>query len=106
GSDGGWKPFRIGQSILDRLTHGRGAKLCHDRSVNKFHHGMHDRLGMDHDVELFWRDIEKPSRFDHVQALVHECCGIGSTARSHPPRWMVERFLGRDLIKSIRWSLQ
>ena len=77
-------PFGISQGILDRRPHIRRGKLGKHRAVHKLHHRMHDRFGMNNDLNLVRRQIKKPAGFDQLQRFV-EHRGSGEAVRNGPP---------------------
>src|ERR1700722_1449304 len=48
---------------------------------------------MNHNLDFFQADIEKPARFDHLEALVHERGGVNRNSIPHPPIWMRQGLL-------------
>ena len=67
------KPFRERKRIGNGNTHVRYAQLGHHRTVPVFNQGMDDRLRVDHHLNLFRRNVKKPTGLDHLQAFIHQC---------------------------------
>ena len=59
------------------------AELCKQRAIYELHQRMHNALGMHHHVDFFHRQIEQPSGFDHLQALVEESGRVDGNLTSH-----------------------
>ena len=85
------------QGILDRQLHVRGTQLGDHRTIHKFYHGMHDRLRVNHHVDLLAGKIEQPAGFDDLQGLVHEGGRIDGNFRPHVPSGVGQGLGDRDL---------
>src|SRR5215510_3000863 len=65
---------------------------------------MDDRLGMDDDIDLVRRNVEKPTCLDNFQAFIHQCGRIHSDALSHLPCRMLQSLFGSQRCKLLFWS--
>ena len=63
---------RVGQRILDGELHVWQAQLGFDAAVVELDTAVDDALGVDHHVDLVWRDVEEPLGLDDLESLVHE----------------------------------
>ena len=54
---------------------------------------------MDHDLDALGLEVEKPARLDHLEALVHEACGVDADLAAHGPLRMSDGLLGGDALK-------
>ena len=86
---------------MNGLAHIRCAELCDNRPVHEFNHRMHYRLRMNHDIDLFRRDIKQPTRFDDFQSFVHQRCRIDGDPLAHLPNGMFQSLLGRNVSKLL-----
>ena len=82
-------------------THIGDPQLGDYRTVNEFHQGMHNALRMDHHIDLISTHPKEPSCFDHLKPFVHHCCRIYGNLSPHPPVWMLEGIVDRDLAKLL-----
>jgi len=62
---------------------------------------MDDRLGVDDDIDLLRGNVEKPTRFDNFEALVHQSGRIHSNALSHLPCRMLQRLFRSERRKLL-----
>ena len=56
-----WPALRIRKRVLNRQSHVGDAQLRDDRSVDELDHRVHDRLRVNHDVDLVRRERRKAS---------------------------------------------
>ena len=99
----------IVQSVLDRKSHIRSSKLCHDRAVFKFHHGMNDTLWLYHHLNMIQVHVKQPLGLHNFQTFVYQGRGIYSDLPSHYPVWMFQSIRNRNISKffcgtSAEWS--
>ena len=85
----------IGQRVLDRQSHVRGAQLGLQGAVPEPDGRVNDALRVDDDLDGVVADIVQPVRLDDLQALVGERRGVDRDLRPHRPGRMLERLLGR-----------
>ena len=104
GGSGAGHRSGIRERVLDRQPHVGDAQLRDHRAVDELHHRVHDRLRMDHDVDLIGADAEQPVRLDHLEALVHQRRRIDRDLPPHPPRRMLQRVVRRDACEFRRAS--
>src|SRR5262249_40168592 len=53
-------------------------------------HRMHDRLRMDHDLDLFRWQIEQPACLNKFQSFVEHGCRVDGDLVAHPPGRVIE----------------
>ena len=87
---------RIVQSVLDRKSHIRSSKLCHDRTILKLHHGMDDTLRLHHHLNMIQIHVKQPFGFHNFQPFVYQGCGIYGDLSSHYPVWMLQSICNSD----------
>ena len=88
---------RIGQGVLNRQLHIGRTQLSNHRAIDEFDQRMHDRLRMNHHVDLIGSQVEQPAGFDDLQGLVHHRGRIDRDLRPHVPGGMAQRSADRDL---------
>ena len=86
----------VGQRVLDRESHVRGAQLGLEGAVHEPDGGVDDALRVDHHLDRVVGDIVEPVRLDHLQALVRERRRVDRDLRAHPPGRVAEGLLRRD----------
>ena len=91
--------------VLNRQPHVGHAELCNDRSIDQLHHGMHDRLRMDDDLDLIGADTEQPVRLDDLEPLVHQRRRIDGDLPAHLPCRMTKRLIRRDPLQLRRGEI-
>jgi hypothetical protein len=84
----------IGQRVLDRKSHVRGAQLGLEGAVHEPDGGVDDALRVDDHLDRVVVDIVQPVGLDDLQALVGERCGVDRDLGAHRPGRVAER-LGR-----------
>ena len=89
-------PVWIVQSVLDRKSHIRSSKLCHDRTILKLHHGMDDTLRLHHHLNMIQIHVKQPFGFHNFQPFVYQGCGIYGDLSSHYPVWMLQSICNSD----------
>ena len=67
-----WPPVGIGQRVLDRKSHVRGAQLGLEGAVHEPDGGVDDALRVDDHLDRVVVDIVQPVGLDDLQALVGE----------------------------------
>ena len=93
--------IRIRKGVLNRQAHVGDAQLRDHRSVAQLDHRVHDRLRMDHDVDLARRHAEQPPRLDHLEPLVHQRRRIDGDLPAHLPGGMPQRVFRRDAVEIL-----
>ena len=89
-----WPAVGIGQRVLDRKSHVRGAQLGLEGAVHEPDGGVDDALRVDDHLDRVVVDIVQPVRLDDLQALVGERGGVDRDLGAHRPGRVAER-LGR-----------
>ena len=87
--------LRIQKRVLNRKLHVGGRELRHDRAVNVLDHRVHDRLWMNEDIDAIGRHREQMMRLDHLQAFVHQRCGVYRDLGPHRPIRVLESLFRR-----------
>ena len=95
----GWQP------VVFLVDDAGWTELGDYRAVQKLHHRVHDRLRMHHHIDLFRIQIKQPSRFDHLQGLIHHCGRIDRNLRAHVPGWMRQGIFNGHCLQLARGSL-
>src|SRR5206468_4649971 len=75
---------------LDGRAHVGRAELGEDVAVVELDHRVNYRLGVDDDVDLLGREVEKPAGFDQLQALVEHRGGVDGDLAPHAPGGVLE----------------
>ena len=75
----------VGEGVLDRETHVRGAQLGLQGAVDEQDGRVDDALRMDDDVDRVVAHIVQPVGLDDLQALVGERRGVDRDLGSHRP---------------------
>src|ERR1700744_848406 len=95
-------PFGPSDGVLDRETHIRMAQLCQQRTIHKLDHRVHNALWMNEDLNLAHGDIKEPTRLNHLESLVKECCRIDTDFATHLPSGMLESISDRHGCQAVR----
>ena len=88
-----WPPVGIGQRVLDRKSHVRGAQLGLEGAVDEPDGRVDDALRVDHHLDRVVVDIVQPVRLDDLQALVGERRRVDGDLGAHRPGRVAERLL-------------
>src|SRR5436853_1361214 len=88
-------PCRPSQAMRDGDSHVGTSELRNERPVTKFDQPMNDRLRMNEDVDLLGLEVEKVMRLDHLQAFVHQRCGVYRDLGPHRPIRVLESLFRR-----------
>ena len=91
-----WPPVGIGQRVLDRKSHVRGAQLGLEGAVHEPDGGVDDALRVDDHLDRVVVDIVQPVGLDDLQALVGERRRVDRDLGAHRPGRVAERLGGRD----------
>ena len=86
----------IGQRVLDRKSHVRGAQLGLQGAVHEPDGRVDDALRVDDHLDRVVADIVQPVRLDDLQALVGERRRVDRDLGAHRPGRVAERLLRRD----------
>ena len=86
----------VQQRVLNGQAHVRRGQLGDDRSVDVFHHRMHDALRVYDHLDAGHFDVEEPTSLDHFQAFVEERGRIDGDLATHDPRRMLEGLFDGD----------
>ena len=81
----------------DRQLHVRRRRLQHGGAVGELDHRVHDRRRVDHHVDAVEADVEQQVGLDDFQALVDQGGRVDRDDRSHVPRGVGGRLLGRHV---------